>query len=231
MAGIGGTVQDLLNTMALVNNELQITPGGADVANGILALTHAQHYFEMMASSMPRVLSTGLVANNVATALNIETSPWSSMLTRLDAAWYLDNNGNPVRKLKRIVEFGGHVPSLPWPLQIALTASWGGAPFGYYADMNQFFWLPRADNIYAIRIYGFFTQAEFVLATDNFNYPPACKLPIAQMAARMLATAVGDDSMEYDKLAAIVFRPLLRQLRKFDRSEPMPRFYSEFHTT
>ncbi len=229
MAGIGGAVTDLLAAMTLLNNELDVTANGSDEARSITALTQAQHYFETLASSMPEILGNGLTT--VPTALNTETSPWSSGLRRLDALWYLDAAGNPVRKLKRISEIGGHVPSLPWPLQIALTSSWGGAPFGYYADMNQFYWLPKPDGVYNIRIYGFFKQAAFALRTDNFNYPPECQLPLAQFAARLLAISVGDDSLEYDKLATMLFRPLLRQLRKFDRSEPQSRVYSEFHAT
>lgn len=227
-AGIGGLVSDLLSAMFILNNELDIVSGGADEGRAIVALNMSQHYFESLAASMPRVLGDVM---NTATALNTETSTWTSSLRRLDALWYLDANGNPIRKLKRISEIGGHVPSLPWPLQIALTTTWGGAPFGYFADMKSFYWLPKPDGAYNIRIYGFFKKAEFIVRTDPFNYPLECKLPIAQMAARMLATSVGDDSIEYDKIAAILFRPLLRQLRKFDRSEPMSRFYSEFHTT
>lgn len=231
----GAVLSDVLDAITVVNNELDVSAGGSSEARAILAINLAQHYFESIAASMPRVLSQGISTNNVATANSTETSTWNTTLRRLDALWYLDSNGLPIRKLKRIVEFGGHVPSLPWPLQIALTTTWGGAPFGYYADMNQFFWLPRPDGAYNIRIYGFFKQAEFstnpISRTANFNYPLECKLPIAQFAAKMLSTSVGDDSIEYDKLGSELFRPLLRQLRKFDRSEPMPRFYSEFHAT
>lgn len=228
MPGIGGTVANVLAVMELLDNELETGSGAADEASAILALTQAQHYFETLCAAMPEILQT---TTNITTAAATETTTISSSLLRFDALWYLDANGNPIRKLMEIDEVGGHVPALPWPLELILNTTGTGTPYGYYASSENFYWLNRPDATYTIRLYGFIEKAEFALRTDDFNYPKRCHLAFAQFANRILDIGVDDATVDLEKLASTIYQPLLRQLRKRDRSKPHGRVYTEFHTT
>lgn len=228
MAGVGGTVADLLTLMSILDNELETASGEDDEATAILALVQAQHLFESIAAELPRVLQSTITSTTTAST---ETTTFSTSLRRLDALWYVDANGNPIRKLNKIEDIGGHVPNLPWPLDLFVASVSGGVPYGYYASATQFFWLPKPDAAYNLRLYGFVKQIEFATRSSDFNYPLECKLPLAQFATKLIGVGKNDDTTELDKLAGQLFRPLLRQLRKFDRSKPMSRAYTEYHTT
>jgi hypothetical protein len=227
MAGIGGTVADVLGVMELLDGELETGSGETDETKAISALTQAQHYFELLCATHPRILQD---TTTVVTVAATESSSWATSLLRLDAIWLLDANSRPISKLRKIEDIGGHVPSLPWPLDI-LNSSGSGSPYGYYANMRNFYWLPLPDGVSTMRIYGFIEKARFSARTDDFNYPYRTHLPFAQFATRLLQ--IGDDNVSADlmQLAGNVFGPVLKQLRKFDLSEPSARHYTEFHTT
>lgn len=222
------TGADLLGLLELLDNELETGSGEVDEARSLIALQQGQHYFELAAASTPKVLQSTVDILTVATT---EKTTWATTLRRLDALWYLDTNGNPIRKLKRISEIGGHVPSLPWPLQVTLSPGPEGAPFGYYGNMANFYWLPRPDAAYSIRVYGFVKQAVLALRTTAFSYPDETQLAIATFASKLLAQGVDDATIDIDRLTAQLFRPLLRSYRHFDRSEPTSRYYTEWHST
>lgn len=222
------TVADLLDVMSLLNNENDYSDGGADEGRAILALTQAQHYMETIAASLPRVFQSTV---NVATITNTETSTWPTALLRLDGVWYLDpDTSRPVYKLKRIIETGGHVPTLPFPLDLSLNTG-VGAPAAYYANPSSFYWLPLPDSARNVRVYGMLEQSEWTARGGAVNYPNRTFLAMAQFATKLLNIGVDDGPQDLDALAQQVFGPLLRSLRKFDRSEPMPRFYNEMHDT
>lgn len=228
MAGIGGTVADLLDAMSMLDNELDTEAGGVNEAQCIKALTHAQKYFETVAAMFPRVYQTGVTT--ISTAANTETTTYPSLLRRLDGIWLLDANNRPIREIERIDHVGGHVPSLPWPLQVTMSAGSGG-PGGYYANMAQFYWLPLPDGVYNARIYGLFAQASFAARGDNYNYHDYTILALAQFAVKVLSIGVADSTDELMELADQLFKPLLRSLRKFDRTAPRGRFYGRVHDT
>lgn len=226
----GPTVADVLALMPLFDNGLRVGVGEPDEARAVLALTTGQHYFETLCATLPRAFQTAV--DTLQTTAHTESTAWPSALLRLDAIWLLDATTNlPIRRLHRIDEVGGQVPALPWPLQLTYSAGVGD-PAGYYANMAQFYWLPvPATTGQKFRIYGLFEQAEFATRASNFLYPARCKSVFAEFAAKLLKNAVGDDSTDIDGLAAAIYKPLLKQLRKFDRSEPHGRYYSEIHTT
>ncbi len=227
-SGIGGTVGDLLDVMALLNNELDVAAGGNDESRAIRALSLAQQQLENLLVLAPYAMQSTVT---VSAASQTETSTWSTSLLRLDALWYLDpTTSRPVRKLKRIFEIGGHVPALPWPLQLVLPTG-VGAPDAYYGNMANFYWLPLPDQAYTMRAYGLIAQAEFTARGDAFNYQKRAKLPLASFAVKLLNVSVDDGPEDYDTLAQQTFGPLVRALRKFDRSEPMPRYYNDVHVT
>lgn len=223
------TVADILTFMGVMDNELDVAASGADEARAIQAINMAQHQFEAIASEYPKVGQTA--ATTVATIANTEQTAFPSTLLRLDAIWYLDPTTSlPVWKLKRITEVGGHVPSLPYPLNLALAVG-TGAPSGYYANMADFFWLPLPDGVSTLRIYGLFEAAEYTARANTFTYPARLKGPFAEFATQLLSRALGDTDNAVETLASAIFRPVCIRLKKFDRSEPVPRTYSSVHTT
>lgn len=225
---MAGTVADILDLMELIDQELDVDAGEADEANAILAITQAQHYLETLAAALPRTFQT---VTTVTTTANTETTTWTSALLRLDALWYLDANSNPIRKLTRIDEVGGHVPTLPWPLDLTVGAAGTGAPYGYYGNMANFYWLPKPDATYTLRIYGLLEQTRFTARANTVFYPYRTHLALAQFAAKILSLGVGDSASDLDTLGGQLFTPMFRQLRKFDRSKPMSRHYSQVHST
>lgn len=223
----GNLVSDLLDTMAVLDNELDVGVGGDDENRAIKALSLAQHQMESIAATLPRVFQSTIT---VATVAGVETTTWTSSLVRLDAIWLLNSDGFPIRKLKKVFEVGGHVPALPWPLDLALPTG-SGTPSGYYASPQSFYWLPLPSGVSSLRVYGLVEQAEFGARADAFNYQKRCKMPLASFAVKILNNAVGDATKNFDELAQQTFGPLLRSLRKLDRSEPTPRYYSDVHDT
>lgn len=223
---MAGTVADILDLMELLDNELRTGSGEPDEDRSVKALIQAQHFFENLAATYPDIFSSTV---NTTTADATETSSFAVL--RVDALWYLDTNGRPVRKLKRIEEIGGHVPSLPWPLQITIAQGGSGAPFGYFANMQNFYWLPLPDGVHTVRIYALLEQTRFSTRSSSVFYPYRCHLPFAQFATKLLSVGLGDAEPELEKLGAQVFTPLIRQLQQFDRSEPSSRHYTEFHST
>jgi len=225
---VAGIAADILLDMMVVNNELRTNAGGADEARALRAVNMAQHYFETICASTPRVLQG---TANIATVANTETSAWSALLLRLDALWFLGTNGRPIYKVKRIVEIGGHVPSLPWPLTLSLSGVGSGQVGGYYGNMRDFYWMPLPSGATSLRIYGFFSQPELATRASAFGYPLQCKSALATFATKILKVGVDDDPTNLDDLASTIFKPLLRSLHRFDRSEPEPRYYGDVHTT
>lgn len=224
------TIADVFDVMGLLDNELDLASGGDDEDRAILAVKVAQRYFETLAATMPAgTLQT--IVDTLTTTASTETTTWPATLKRLDAVWKLDPTSlRPVYRLKRIHEIGGHVPSLPWPLQLSLNTG-SGSPAGYYANTTSFYWLPLPDGTHTLRIYGFVTGAVPVDRTSAFAYPDTCLAPFAAFAVRLMAAGVGDESSDLTALAETCFRPLLRGMRKFDRSEAIPRSYAYAHDT
>lgn len=226
-----GTVADVFEQMNVLDNGLRLGAGQKDVARAITAVSMAQHYLETVAASWPRIFQTTVT---IATIANQETSSWDtidSTLLRIDKIWLLDATTlRPTRPLSRIEDVGGHIPSLPWPLSLVYNQG-TGSPVAYYANLQNFFWLPLPGTNETLRIYGMVEQPEFTAASDAFNYPLRVMPPLADFAVRLLKSGTDDDTTDFDNLAGAFFRPVLKGLKKFDRSEPHGRTYTQMHTT
>lgn len=223
---MAGTVADIFSLMELLDGELETESGGVDEADALTAAIQAQHFFENFCATQPRVLQSTV---NVTTTADTETTTWTSTILRLDGIWYLDANSNPIHKLERIEEVGGHVPALPWPVQVFSFST--GTPVAYYGNMANFYWLPKPNATHTIRIYGFIEQSRFTSRSSSVSYPYRTHLPMAQFATRLLSMGVSDSTEDLQSLAVQVYTPLMRQLRKFDRVQPHGRYYTEFHST
>lgn len=223
------TVADVLDLIGVLDNELDVAASGVDEARAIKALNIAQHQFELVASEYPKVGQTHV--QTLTTTASTEVSTFPSTLLRLDAIWYVDPTSSlPVWKLKRITEIGGHVPSLPWPINLAL-ATGSGSPSGYYANMADFYWLLLPDATSTLRVYGLFEAAEYTARANTFLYPTRLKVSFAEFASTLLNRAVGDANAPLEALSDSIFRPICKRLKRFDRSEPIPKGYSNVHTT
>lgn len=221
------TVADVLDTMSLLDNENDFSSGGAEEARGIVALNVAQRYFEMLVAGTPRALQT---ATTITQAAATETTEFSSTLKRIDAVWALDDTTlRPTYRIKRLNDTGAHIPSLPWPLQLSYPTGQGPAA-GYYANSSAFYWLPLPDGTHSIRIYGFVTFNALASRVSPFFYTDAADA-MAAFASKLLSKSVGDTAEEMATLANSLFRPVLKMMQSFDRSEPMPRMYAHFHDT
>lgn len=226
-----GDVDDIFDQMKVFDNGLRLGTGEKDVARAITALNIAQHFFESVAATMPDVfqatINVGATSGQEKTALDT----LDSTLLRLDALWMLDPTTlRPIRKVTRIEDVGAHVPSLPWPLQVTVTGG-SGQPLAYYANLVNFYWLPLPDGTSTMRIYGLLQQPEFTAHGDDFNYSLQIMPLIANFAVKVLHMGVDDDTGELTSLANSLFRPTLRGIKNFDRSEPSSRYYTRVHTT
>lgn len=222
-------IADVLDMMGVLDNEIEIFKGGSDEARSILALGMATDYFETVAATLPKVLSSAGV-NPIKTAALMESSPFPTELLRLDGLWALDVNGVPLFPMERIDEVGGHMPALPWPLSYVTSAA-PGQPRGYYPNSNALFWLPVPDQVYSVRAYGLWSVPAYVDRTSAFPFPDMAALPLAAFACKYGTVGLDDASDEIQKVAVETFTPCLRALRKRDRSRPLGKRYESFHTT
>lgn len=214
--------------MPVLDNALKTGSGETDEARAIIACNMAKDVFDTLAACKPRVLQSTV---NVSTAASTETTAWTASILRLDAIWLLDpTTSRPTRKLKRIEEVGGHVPSLPWPLQLTLAQGTGTAA-GYYANTSNFYWLPLPDGTSSLRVYGYVSAVDFVTRASTFSYPAASRNAFAALAVKLLRTGTEDDQEAINAVASAIFAPLFKSLKGFDRSEPHGRYYGELHDT
>lgn len=229
------TVADVLTTMSALDNELDIGAGGDDEASSIARINVAKRYFEGVAKSMPKVLSSAFLngaLQTIAGTANVEYTARPAALLRLDSLWMLDTTAPnlPLYEMEPIKKAGGHRPGLPWPLNYVLATT-PGRPGNYYLDSANFFWEPIPDVNYTFRPYGLWSQNAFVARADPWSFPDSLIDPIAAFAVKYGLLAVGDDTSDTQKLAIEMFTPVLRGLREDDRSSPTPRHYQYGHTT
>src|SRR6266853_2914780 len=150
------TGQGLLDRMEVLNQELQLQPGEANVSFGLTALNMAQDFFESLAAVRPGIL--GSTVGTVATIASTESTAFPTGLLRVDRLQRLDTNSRPIVELARRHRIGGHSASTAWPLNLILTNA--GAPYGYETSGGVIWWDPLPDAVYTIRWYGFLAAAE-----------------------------------------------------------------------
>lgn len=227
------TAADLLNALGVFNNELNLAAGESDEDRGLKALDMAQSLFEAVAGAEARVLSTAR-DDEVETTANTETSDWPSDLLRLDGAWLLDPvSGLPVWEVTNIYKAGGQASaaSSVWPLSLVSPTSVPGAPRRFYPDESKFWWQPIPDGTYPIRVYGCWRGNNLTDRSVVFSYPDECEIPIASVAARLIAKSVDDPTDELAEMSKEWFKPIIKRLRNKVRARPEPREYRYFHTT
>jgi hypothetical protein len=218
------TGQSLLDTMEVLNQELQLQPGEADVARGLLALNMAQDFFESEAAKRPAVLgsSSGTVNQTTST----ETTTYPAGLLRLDSLWYIES-GLPKWKLVNRRDSGGHRTGTSWLTGLVTTNS-PGKPSAYWTNGSNIYWDPIPDTTNTVRWYGLQSAAD-ITASGTFVYPDIVRLPIAVFATSVLKIGLGDEIQDLAKLAESTFGSVLDSLGNFNRDGAVPLSYTYNH--
>lgn len=220
------TGQSLLDRMELLNQELQLQAGEADVVRGLVALNVAQDFFESQAALRSNIFgsSTGTIAQVTST----ETTTYPSGVIRLDRLQYLDPaTSRPAWDLRPIKQVGGYAGASTWLLGF-LSSTSTGKPRYYSTNGSVIYWNPLPDSANSIRWYGF-QRASDITASGTFAYDDGVMLPLASFAVKLMKISVDDSGQDLDSLAQQAFSAVLDQLANFWRDGAKPLVYSEAH--
>lgn len=219
------TGQTLLDTMEVLNQELQLQPGEADVTRGLTALNRAQDYFESMAA-LRKIL--GGQTGTVVTASSTERTAFPTSVLRIDRLQLLDSTtSRPKYDLKSIRRVGGHAATSYWPLNLTTYGS-SGDPAAYWTDGSYIYWSPLPSGISTVRWYGF-QRASDITASGTFAYDDGVILPLASFAAQLLKIGLDDSGQELSGLATVTFQSILDTLEHFNRDGAVPLQYTQRH--
>lgn len=184
------TGQTLLDTMEVLNQELQLQAGEIDVTRGLLALNIAQDFFESAAAKRPNTVGSSY--GTVTQTANQEFTLYPAGLLRIDRMDYIDPaTSRPAWKLAPRYEAGSHSPNSTW-VNSLVTSSSTGKPKAYWANGTQIWWDPLPDTTNTVRWYGL-QAATDITASGTFLYPDIVRLPITTFAVTILKLGVDDD--------------------------------------
>jgi hypothetical protein len=220
------TGQDLLDRMELLDQELQLQSGEANVARGLLALNVAQDYFESLAAVRKGIL--GGSVGTVATSASTESTSFPAGLLRVDRLWMLDSASRPEYKLGNPKQTGGHRSGNRWPLNL-LSSTTSGKPTAYWTNGTNIYWDTLPDAIYTIRYYGF-AAASNITAAGTFAYADVVAFPLAAFATKLYKSGLDDAVQDISQIAFETFKGTLDALGNFNRDGAAPLEYSMSHS-
>lgn len=222
------TGQDLLDTMELLDQELQLQPSEADVARGLIALNRSQDYFEMLATRQG--LFKFDTNGTLTTSASTESTAFPTGLLRLDRLQFIDPTSSlPLYDIDPIYRTGGHIRSQAWPVYAVAVHS-AGRPTEYWSNGRSIFWSPLPDATHTVRYYGFVAAAN-ITADGTFGYDDMLILPVAAFATQLMKLGVGDSGQEVEALAQMAFFPTLDALSRTVRDGAVPMDYRYGHDT
>lgn len=223
------TGQNLLDMMELVNQELQLQSGEADVVRGLIALNVAQDYFESIAATRPGF--KGDTAGAVTASAAIETTAFPTSVLRIDKLQMQDDSGAIMYDLDEIPDnyTGGHRASRSWPYHL-FASTLTGRPIAYWTQGTNIYWDPLPDATYTVRWYGFQTASN-ITAGGTFAYPDVVAFPIASFATQLMNIGVGDDPGAHQALAMQTFAPVIQTLSNPTRQSPPAYYYHYRYNT
>ena len=221
------TGQTLLDTMELLNRELQLQSGEEDVTRGLVALNRAQDYLESILAGEKWV--KGDTTGTVATVANTETTAFPTGLLRLDRLVMLSSANRPEYELLPVKDTV--VPANGWPMS-AFSASFvsPGKPTSYVTNGRLIYWDPLPNDAYTVRWYGF-QAASDITAVGTFAYDDVAILPVATFACRLFKVGLDDDQTDVGTVAENTFRPLIKQMANFNRDGGRGLRYRDYHET
>jgi hypothetical protein len=201
------TGQTLLDTMELVNRELQLQTGENDVTRGLVALNRAQDYLESILAGEKWV--KGDTIGTVVTAASTETTAFPSGLLRLDRLVFLSpTTSRPEYELESNRD--SKAPGVGWPTVLFSSPGvTGGRPVAYTTNGRTIHWDPLPDAVYTIRWHGLQAQTD-ITAAGAFLYDDIFILPIASFAARLMKVGLDDDASDIATAAENTFRPAIK---------------------
>ena len=228
------TISSIMTKMQVLDNELDVSVGGADESRCISALDMAQDAFEAILANHPDTLGT---ISTITTTANQEYTTWPSTLMRLDTLWMMNTTASPnvpQWEIQIIQDVGGQSASAPFPW---LSASVGYIPQGFgppvlaYTNRQYLFWAPIPDAVYTLRGYGLSEATDITTRSQTFAYPNAVANPLAAYATRLMEMGIDDPTEELKSLADEMYAPVINMLRQPTRQRPQSRQYSRMHTT
>src|SRR3990167_8485299 len=148
------TGQDLLDRMELVNQELQLQSGEADVTRGLLALNVAQDYLESILALHPVMMMD--TSSTVTSSASTETTAFPSWVLRIDRIQYIDpSTSRPSGPdLENLGFAGGHTQYSSGLPEFVLSTSGNGRPRAYWTNGRNIYWQPLPDATHTFRWYG-----------------------------------------------------------------------------
>ena len=224
------TGQSLLDRMELLNQELQLQSGEADVTRGLLALNVAQDCFESRASTRQNIYGSTTPVGTVTTTVDTETTAFPTGVLRIDRMQFIDPaTSRPAWDLSPIRRVGAHAWNRYWPINIISTSS-TGRPRAYWTNRINIYWDPLPSGTHTVRYYGF-TPATAITAAGTFAYEDSVMLPLASFAVRLMRLGIDDPTNEHSGLAETYFDAVLDSLASFNRDGPIGLEYTEVHDT
>ena len=222
------TGQTILNLMEVLNQELQLQTGEADVVRGLIALNAGQDYFESLLAQHPGVMGGDITT--VVTAASTEATVFPTGFLRIDRLQFIDPDTNlPAWDLAPVMSAGGHAWNRYWPLNIISVAT-EGKPRAYWTNGTNIYWDPLPNGVHTVRVYGL-AAASDIIAGGTFAYPDIAMLPLATAAVRLMRTGVDDAVDPYQALGDEVFRSTMQALTRFRRDSGGSYRYKYIHET
>ncbi len=219
------TGQSLLDRMELLDAELQLQVGEADVTKGLLALNVAQDYFESLAAQRGHL---GGQTGTVVTVANTETTAFPSGVLRIDRLQMLDAvTSRPKRDLTPLRRTGGHAANFGWFYNLVGQGN-GGEVGGYWTNGLNIYWSPLPADVYTIRWYGFQRQSD-ITASGTFAYEDMVALPLASFATRLVKSGLDDNASDLSALALETFSQALDALGNLNRDGATGLAYTRIH--
>lgn len=221
------TGQSILDLMEVLNAELQLQSGEADVTRGLRALNAAQDFFEARLAQHKDVL--GDTVGTVTTTGSTESTSFPSGVLRIDRLQYIDaDTSRPAWDLVPLRRAGSHAWNRFWPMNLVSTST-TGKPRAYYTNGRSIYWDPLPDATHTVRWYGL-KAADDLTAGATFTYPDAVMLPLAQFAVLLMKAGVDDPIADPASLAKQFFDPVITTLSSFHRDGPRGLVYRYHHT-
>lgn len=221
------TLQDAFDYAELLNRELQLQSGEADVAFGIRAANIAKDHFEGLIAQTPGLLGDSI--GTVTTSASTESTAFPSGLLRLDRLQYIDpGTSRPAWDLVPLKRAGGHVNAQPVPLLSSPVTS-EGRPAAYWTDGSNIYWSPLPSATHTVRYYGFVVASDFSAASDTFPYPDIVRPAFGAFIAQVFRMGLDDAVPDLDALTQRFFGSIVATLSNFRRESASPPSYYWHH--
>lgn len=235
------TGQSLLDRMELLNEELQLQSGEADVTRGLLALNIAQDYLEGEAARRSHCYPTisPTAAPNFYEVPTVSGQPYLDLqdtVLRVDAVQYVITQTGltgvttvPQSTLTPRYDAGGQQGNgTGWLTQSWSNATPSGVPTAYWQQGYRLWFDPIPNGVYTMRIIGLIAAPD-ITASGTFLYSQTFALPLASFACGVLKLGVDDDPTALTSLAGAAFNAGLDSIQALDNSGPKPLNYTQDH--